>query len=77
MHAKFKIVKLKSYKMSKGLLLRENELWVPDNKSFKLRAIKKIHDQLAVNYSDREKMLNITRCHYYWPCMRQTIEQYI
>ena len=63
-------VKLKGCKGSKGLLMRENQLWVPNNKGLRLRVIKEIHDQLVVGHSGVEKTLNMTHCHYYWPCMQ-------
>ena len=76
-HAKPKGVKLNGCGMGKDLLIRDNQLWVPDNKGLKLRAIKKIYDQLAVGHPGVEKMLSMICCHYYWPCMQQTLEQYV
>ena len=42
-HARPKGVKLKDYRVSKSLLIKENQLWMPDNKGFWLKVIKKIH----------------------------------
>ena len=76
-HAKLKSVKLKDCRVSKGLLMQENQLWMPNNKDLRLRVIKETHNQPAVDHPGVEKTLNMTRRHYYWPHMQQTIEQYI
>lgn len=74
-HAKPDGVKLKGCRVSEGLLMKGNQLWVPDG--LQLRVIKEIHDQPAVGHSGVEQTLNMVQRHYYWPRMRQTIEQYV
>ena len=76
-HAKPKGIKLKGCKVSKSLLMKENQLCVPDHKGLRLEILKKIHNQLAIGHSGVERTLNMIRRHYYWLCIRQTIEQYV
>ena len=70
-------VKLKDCRVSEGLLMRENQLWMPNNEDLRLGIIKETHNQLAVGYPRVKKTLNMTCCYYYWPRMQQTIEQYV
>lgn len=76
-HAKPKSIKLKDCKVSKGLLIRENQLWIPNNEDLRLRVIKEIHDRLVIGHPGVERTQNITRRHYYWPHMCDTIKRYI
>ena len=77
MHAKSEDVKLKGCRVSKDLLIKENQLWVSDHKDLRLEILKKIHNQPAVSHPGVERILNMIRRHYYWLHMQQTIEQYI
>lgn len=70
-------VKLKSCRVSKGLLIKENQLCVPNNIGFWLKIIKECHTQPAIDRPGMKRTLNMTHDHYYWPHMWQTIEQYI
>lgn len=76
-YAKPEGIKLKSCRISKSLLMKRNQLWVPDDKGFRLRVIKEIHDQLAVGHPGKKQTSNMIQHHYYWPHMRKTIEQYV
>ena len=76
-HAKPESVKLKGCRVSKGLLMKRNQLYVSDDKDLQLRVIKEIHNQPAVGHFGRKRTSNMVQHHYYWPCMRNTIEQYI
>lgn len=76
-YAKPKGIKLKGCKVNKSLLMKENQLCVLDHEGLRLEILKKIHNQLAIGYPGVECTLNMIRRHYYWPCIRQTIEQYI
>lgn len=44
MHVKTESMKIRGYKMSEGLLLKKNQLWVPDNEDLQLEVFKKIHN---------------------------------
>ena len=61
--------------MSKGLLMKENQLWVSDNKGLRLEVLEEIHNQPAVGHLRVEHTLIMTRCHYYWSHMHNTIER--
>ena len=76
-YAKPDSVKLKDCKISKGLLMKKNQFWMPDDEGLQLRIIKEIYNQLAVSHSDVEQTLNMVQQHYYWPCIQQTIKQYV
>ena len=43
-HAKPKGMKIKGCRVSKSLILKKNQLWVPDNKSLQLEILKEIHN---------------------------------
>lgn len=76
-YAKPERIKLKGCRVSKSLLMKGNQLWVPDNEDLWLRVIKKIYDQPVVGHPGRKQTSNIVQRHYYWPCIHNTIEQYI
>lgn len=65
MHAKPEDVKIRGCRMSKGLLMKENQLWVPDNEGLRLEVLKEIHDQPAVGHPGVERTPNMARRHYY------------
>lgn len=56
----------------------QSKRWqISDNKSLRLRVIKKIYDQPAIGHPGRERTSNMVQHHYYWPCMHNIIEQYV
>ena len=70
---------LNSCRISNGLLMKADRLWVPEgeDKQLRMRVIKEVHDQPAVGHPGTERTLHMLRRHYYWPAMREEVEQYL
>ena len=68
---------LKSLRVENRLLIKGSQLWVADKGQLQLEVIKKIHDQPAVNHPGTEKILEIAQRHYYWPGIKEMIQQFI
>ena len=50
---------------------------MPEGDNLHLKVIKEAHDQPAVGHPGVEQTLNMLRRHYYWPAMREEVEQYL
>ena len=70
-------VYLKSLRVENGLLIKGHWLWVADEGQLQLEVIKKAHNQLAVSHSGMKRILEMAWCHYYWPGMKEIIQQFI
>ena len=70
-------VYLKNLRVENRLLIKENWLWVADKDQLQLKVIKEIYDQPAIGYPGTERTLGTARRHYYWPGMKEMIQQFI
>ena len=70
-------VYLKSLRVENGLLMKGNRLWVANEDQLQLKVIKEIHDQPAVGHPGTERTLEMARRYYYWPGMKEMIQQFI
>ena len=70
-------VYLKGLRVENGLLMKGNRLWVADEDQLQLKVIKEIHDQPAVGHPGMERTLEMVQHHYYWPGMKEMIQQFI
>ena len=68
---------LKGLRVENRLLIKGNWLWVANKGQLQFEVIKEIHNQPAVGHSGTEKTLEIARRHYYWPRMKEIIQQFI
>ena len=68
---------LKGLRVENGLLMKRNQLWVANEGQLQLEVIKKIHNQPAVGYPGTERTLEMARRHYYWPGIKEIIQQFI
>ena len=68
---------LKNLRVENELLIKKNWLWVTDESQLQLEVIKKIHDQLTVGHLGTKRILKMTRRHYYWPRIKEMIQQFI
>lgn len=75
-YAKLEDFKLRGCRVSKSLLIKKNQFWIPDNEGLQLEVLKEVHDQLAVGHPGVKRTLAISCRHYYWPHMYGTIELY-
>ena len=70
-------VYLKSLRVENELLMKGSWLWVADKGQLQLEFIKEIHDQSAVGHPGTERTLEMTQRHYYWPGIKEMIQQFI
>ena len=70
-------VYLKGLRVKNRLLMKGNRLWVANKDQLQLKVVKEICDQPVVGHLDMKRMLEIARCHYYWPGMKEMIQQFI
>ena len=70
-------VYLKGLRVENRLLMKGNRLWVANEDQLQLKVIKEIHDQPAVGHPGTERTLKMARRHYYWPGMKEMIQQFI
>ena len=68
---------LKGLKVENRLLMKRNWLWVANKNQLQLKVIKEIHNQPAVGHSSTEKTLEMAWYHYYWPRVKEMIQQFI
>ena len=68
---------LNSCRISNNLLMKTDQMWVPKRDKLRLRVIKEVHNQPAVDHFGVKQTLNMIRQFYYWPTVRKDIEQYL
>ena len=64
-----------SSKAANSLLYKDNKLWIAND--LHLDVIQKIHDQPAVGHAGIQKTIFLIQQHYFWPKMKQDVNQYI
>ena len=59
--------------------MKIDQMWIPEGENSQLRTqvIKEIHNQPAVDHPGVEQTLNMICRYYYWPAMREKVEQYL
>ena len=68
-------VYLRGRQAENGLLYKDNKLWVAE--SLRLDVIQEVHDQPAVGHAGVRKTMLLIQQHYFWPRMKQEVDQYI
>lgn len=63
--------------LENGLLLFRDRLVVPDDGPLRASLIKEVHDSVASAHPSQRKTYALLRPLYYWPRMRDTIDQYV
>ena len=58
-------------------LIKENWLRVANEDQLQLKIVKKIHDQPAVGHPSTKKILEMAQRYYYWPGIKEMIQQFI
>ena len=66
-----------SCRINNSLLMKAAYLWISEGEQLRLKIIKKMHDQPAVDHLDTEKTLNMLYRYCYWSGMHGHIEQYL
>jgi hypothetical protein len=60
-----------------GLVLQNALVYVPDKNSVKLQILRSCHDSPSAGRLGEAKILELITRNYYWPRMRQYVEDYI
>ena len=68
-------VYLRGSRVENGLLYKDNKLWVSED--LRLDVIREVHDQPAVGHAGVRRTILLIQQHYFWPRMKQDINQYI
>jgi Reverse transcriptase (RNA-dependent DNA polymerase)/RNase H-like domain found in reverse transcriptase/Integrase zinc binding domain/Chromo (CHRromatin Organisation MOdifier) domain/Integrase core domain len=69
---------LKPFSLHKdGLVLRDGLIYVPDEGKIKLQILKSCHDSKVSGHLGQAKTLEIVSRNYFWPRMRQYINEYV
>ena len=69
---------LKPFSLHKdGLVLRDGLVYVPDEGNIKLEILKSCHDSKISGHLGQAKTLEIVSRNYFWPRMRQYINEYV
>jgi transposase InsO family protein len=66
-----------SYRLEEGNLLYQERLVVPDEGYLRTRLIREAHDQVSMAHPGQRKTYKLLSDRYYWPSMRNIIDQYI
>ena len=59
------------------VLLREDLIYVPDDRDIQLQLIAKHHDELTAGYPGRDRILELLGRNYHLPDMRKYVETYV
>jgi transposase InsO family protein len=69
---------LKPFSLHKdGLVLRDGLIYVPNESDIKLEILKSCHDSKVSGHLGQAKTLEIVSRNYFWPRMRQYINEYV
>ncbi|KAH0611537.1 uncharacterized protein H6S33_010802 [Morchella sextelata] len=60
-----------------GRLLYRGALYVPDDNDLRLKLLKEYHDNPSAGHPGRAKTLELLNREYYWPRMRNYVDQYV
>jgi transposase InsO family protein len=68
---------LLKWKELDGLLYYKGKLYIPNNKELHAEIIKTCHDTPTTGHSGKHETLELVLCHYWWPKMGASVEQYV
>jgi hypothetical protein len=68
---------LAPFSILENLILRNGLVYVPDSDEVKLQILKAHHDTVTAGHLDQDKTLELLTRNYYWPRMRQTVNEYV
>ena len=60
-----------------GLVLREGLIYVPEGNELKIEILRECHDSRIAGHMGQEKTLELVTRNYYWPKMRQFVNEYV
>jgi hypothetical protein len=66
-----------SWTISKGLLLFDNRLVVPEDDELKVRLLSEAHNQVSTAHPGQSKTLRLIQERYYWPHLRTDVQRFV
>ena len=67
----------KDWKEEDGIIMKANQMYVPDKKDQRLQVVKLHHDTPVAGHPSYEKMIELLQRMYFWPGMTSFIKDYI
>ena len=67
----------KDWKEEDGVIMKDKQMYVPDEEDLRLQVVKLHRDTLVVGHSSYEKMIELLQRMYFWPGMTSFIKDYI
>jgi hypothetical protein len=68
---------LEPFSMQDNLVLREGLVYIPENDNLKLQILRQYHDSPTAGHLGQAKTLELISRDYYWPRMRQFVNEYL
>jgi Integrase zinc binding domain/RNase H-like domain found in reverse transcriptase len=68
---------LEPFSMQDNLVLCEGLIYIPENDDLKLQTLQQYHDSLTAGHLRQAKILELISRDYYWPRMRQYVNEYL
>jgi hypothetical protein len=68
---------LEPYSILEDLVLRNSLVYIPDSDEVKLQIIKAHHDTSTAGHLGQDKTLELLTRNYYWPRLRQFVNEYV
>jgi hypothetical protein len=68
---------LNPFSLRENLVLREGLVYVPDDNEIKLRILQQYHDSTTAGHLGQAKTLELISREYYWPRIRQYVNEYV
>jgi len=70
-------VGLEHYGLEDDMVTYQRRLYIPDNKSLKLKVTYQCHDTKVAGHFSHDKTLELRKRNYYWPNMEDWVRNYI
>lgn len=65
------------YRLNDGVLTTRGLIYVPNSEDIKVRILKQAHDSKETGHPGQAKTLEVIRRNFFWPRMRDFINEYI
>jgi hypothetical protein len=68
---------LEPFAMEDGLVLKDGLVYIPDDNRIKVKILKACHDSTTAGHPGEAKTLELLTRDYFWPRMRQFVNEYV
>jgi len=72
-----KVLRNNKWQIEDKLILKERKVYVPKNKSLRLKIIWLYHDMLIAGHKKQWKMVELVTRNYWWPRVTKEVKQYM